>query len=194
MTRKSTYLRPIPSIYGQAYSVTKEKEKPIFKQHILDTDWLRITTSEGNIFYFHKITKQSVWSVPDELKTVVKAQDEGALTLHTSEESTDAKRKADEPVSIDETVLKKARMDDGIQDEESSDSDEEDWQRDAAEQLAAEAEEVQKRKEGGEKEEIDPETQGIFGTKEFVMPQEISISIEEGRALFKVCRGHECSI
>jgi type IV secretory pathway VirB10-like protein len=179
-------LRPALSIYGQAYSLTKEKEKPIFKQHILGTDWFRITTSEGNIFYFHKITKQSVWSAPDELKTVV-TQDEGALTLHSSNQSTDAKRKADEPVSIDEIVLKKARLDDGTQDEESSDSDEEDWQRDAAEQLAAEAEEQQKRKEGGEKEETDPETQGIFGTKEFVMPQEISISIEEGRALFKVC-------
>ena len=188
MTHKSTYLRPVPSIYGQAYSVTKEKEKPIFKQHIPGTDWHRITTSEGNIFYFHKITKQSVWSVPDEL--AVEAQEEGALTPHLSKQSTDAKRKADEPVS-DEIVSKKARMDDGTQDEESSDSDEEDWQRDAAEQLAAEAEEQQKRKE---KEETDPEAQGIFGTKGFVMPQEISISIEEGRALFKVCRNHECCI
>lgn len=168
--------------YGEGYSVKKEKEKPIFKNHIPGTNWLQITTTEGNIFYFHKITKQSVWSIPSELKTAledIEAQ-EKALATQSS------KRKADEP---DEVETKKVRTDE-TQEAESSDNDEEDWQCDAAEQLSVDAKK-HKRNEEGTKGQLDRDAQGAFGTKEFVMPQEINISIEEGKALFKARMNHE---
>ena len=35
------------------------------------TGWMRITTTEGNVFYFEKENKRSEWTVPDEIKDAV---------------------------------------------------------------------------------------------------------------------------
>lgn len=48
----------------------KKKEKPKEKVMIPGTSWQKITTSEGNVFYFEKATKRSEWSVPAEIKDV----------------------------------------------------------------------------------------------------------------------------
>jgi hypothetical protein len=50
---------------------TRKKEKPLVKTRIPGTDWLRVKTTEGNIFYSHKVKKESVWTVPDEIRNAV---------------------------------------------------------------------------------------------------------------------------
>ncbi|WVR07149.1 hypothetical protein IAU60_004190 [Kwoniella sp. DSM 27419] len=54
----------------------KKKEKPKVKVPIPGTGWTRITTSEGNVFYFEKESKRSEWTVPDEIKDAVAALEE----------------------------------------------------------------------------------------------------------------------
>ena len=51
----------------------KKKEKPKVKTPIPGTEWLRVTTTEGNIFYTHTVKKHSVWTVPEEIKDAVEA-------------------------------------------------------------------------------------------------------------------------
>ena len=82
-TRESTYSRPsfaplpngMPPPINNAQAAIpekkKKKEKPKEKVAIPGTGWQRITTSEGNVFYFEKETKRSEWSVPDEIKEEV---------------------------------------------------------------------------------------------------------------------------
>src|ERR1700709_318026 len=76
-TQESTYIRPFPSfpIISQAIvpQPPKKKDKPLLKTPIPGTEWLRVKTTEGNIFYSHKVKKQSLWTVPDEIKDVVEA-------------------------------------------------------------------------------------------------------------------------
>lgn len=49
----------------------KKKEKPKDKVPVPGTTWTRITTTEGNVFYFEKESKRSEWSVPEEIKDEV---------------------------------------------------------------------------------------------------------------------------
>lgn len=46
----------------------KKKEKPKDKTPIPGTSWIRVKTSEGNVFFMDKETKRSEWVVPDEIK------------------------------------------------------------------------------------------------------------------------------
>jgi transcription elongation regulator 1 len=46
----------------------KKKEKPKEKTPILGTSWTRVKTTEGNVFYMNKETKQSEWVIPDDIK------------------------------------------------------------------------------------------------------------------------------
>jgi len=192
---ESTYIRPVPPIQPQ--TPAKKKEKPALKTLIPGTDWLRVTTTEGNIFYSHKIKKESVWVVPDELKDALEAfqaqeeQQASSAKATKAPKSSEAKRKAEEPVPVDEIVVsKKARVEDEPEEDDVEDSEseeEEEWQREAAEQLAAEAEEERKRVEEEEKREVEMETKRARAAAEIVMPQRVDLSIEEGKALFKVC-------
>ena len=151
------------------------KDKPLVKTPVPGTDWIRVKTTQGNTFYSHKVEKQSVWTVPDEIKEAVEAlekeeQDAAEQLLREQEEEATrietervkaqiaketAKRKAQDPVPVDEVVIsKKARVDDEPEDDEMDDEDEdsdddgeeEEWQKEAAAQLAAEAEELEKQK------------------------------------------------
>lgn len=84
-TRESTYIRPsFPSFPRGTTPPTgspapgaaeekkkKKKEKPKDKVPIPGTSWMRITTTEGNVFYFEKENKRSEWTVPDEIKEAV---------------------------------------------------------------------------------------------------------------------------
>jgi hypothetical protein len=56
----------------------KKKEKPLVKKPIPGTEWLRVTTTQGNTFYTHKGRKESVWIAPEEIK-------EGLLELARAE-------------------------------------------------------------------------------------------------------------
>jgi len=142
---------PVPPPVQQA--VPAKKEKPALKVLIPNTDWLRITTNKGNVFYTHKARKESFWAVPDEIKDAVAALEinerdarkreeeenaKGATNLAEEErdreierikaEVQDAvKRKAEEDVPLTEVVVsKKARVEEASDDEEGEDEDESD--------------------------------------------------------------------
>lgn len=45
----------------------KKKDKPKDKVPVPGTSWIRVTTTEGNVFYMNKETKKSEWTVPEEI-------------------------------------------------------------------------------------------------------------------------------
>ncbi|KAF7352824.1 HSP90-domain-containing protein [Mycena venus] len=206
-TKESTYVRPLPPPMAQPV-VKKKKEKPLVKTPIPGTDWLRVKTTEGNIFYSHKIKKESIWHVPDEIKEAVEALETqereekekeaqaGASADVSREidriknEVADAvKRKAEEPVPVDEIVItKKAKIEDGgNESDDESEAEEEDWEKEAAAQLAAEAEEEKQRAEEEAKrlkEEEEAENERLQAAK-LTMPNRVDLSVEEAKALFK---------
>ncbi|GAA6009250.1 uncharacterized protein JCM10292_000748 [Rhodotorula paludigena] len=49
----------------------EKKEKPKTKVPIEGTPWIRVTTNRGNVFFSHRDTKESRWTVPDEIKEQV---------------------------------------------------------------------------------------------------------------------------
>ncbi|KIJ53807.1 hypothetical protein M422DRAFT_25572 [Sphaerobolus stellatus SS14] len=94
VTGQSSYTRPLPNMpfppgvtapiagqTGMAFNAIipgaappkekKKKEKPLVKTPIPGTPWLRVKTTEGNVFYTHKEKKESVWEVPEEIKDEV---------------------------------------------------------------------------------------------------------------------------
>lgn len=200
------------------------------KTPIPGTDWIRVKTTQGNTFYSHKVEKRSVWTVPDEIKEVVAAfekeeqdaaerlsreQEEEATRIETERVKTQiaketAKRKAQEPVPVDEVVIsKKARVDDEPEDDEMDDQEEdsndddeeeeEEWQKEAAAQLAAEAEEHErqnKEEEEAEQKRIqDEETlKEEYKTQQLNMPAKVNLAPEEAKALFKVRLPHHYSL
>ncbi|KAF8631941.1 hypothetical protein AX15_002109 [Amanita polypyramis BW_CC] len=222
LTRESTYVRPLPLPFippnqAQNMYAPAKKEKPLYKASIPGTDWLRIKTTEGNVFYSHKSRKESVWMVPDEIEDALKQleQDERnkeeQSKAHPEPEGTrgeamderikeTVKRKAEEAVPVEEVVItKKPRTDDSISSEESEDdtsggeSEDDEWQREAAKQLAAEAEE-QKRKVEKQRqlEEAKKERETARAEEERTAerlqrqePKQVDLSIEEAKALFK---------
>lgn len=104
------------------------------------------------------------------------------------------KRKAEGPVPIDEVVVnKKVKVEGAISEEESEsagddddeEEEEEEWQREAAQQLATEAEEERKRAEERQKVE-ELEARRSREVADIAVPQRVDLSIEEGKALFKV--------
>ncbi|GAA5834689.1 hypothetical protein JCM11251_003633 [Rhodosporidiobolus azoricus] len=69
----------LPPLHFTAQSELKpekkkeKKEKPKEKLPIEGTPWIRVTTNKGNVFYSQKETKESVWTVPEEIKEQVEA-------------------------------------------------------------------------------------------------------------------------
>ncbi|KZT12575.1 uncharacterized protein LAESUDRAFT_639872 [Laetiporus sulphureus 93-53] len=106
VTQESTYVRPMPTfpilpqtaMAAPAVPAKKKKEKPLIKTPIPNTDWLRVVTTEGNVFYTHKVEKRSVWTVPDEIREAVQAL-----------EREEAERRIREEQEAKEKVEKKAR-------------------------------------------------------------------------------------
>jgi heat shock protein beta len=238
-TRESTYVRPLPAfpIIPQAIipQPPKKKDKPLVKTPIPGTEWLRVTTTEGNVFYSHKAKKQSLWTVPDEIKDAVEAFEHAEKHVDVQEQQQETrekdveklgleeeqelkrikteiqglvKRKAEEPQLLDEVVIsKKARVeeeeeeeegeaadeaDDDEEGEDDDESEEEEWQREAAAQLAAEAEEEKKRLEeearlAQEAEDAEIKKMQENERSQLNMPNRVDLSIEEAKALFKVC-------
>ena len=221
-TQESTYVRPLPTfpIMPQAAvpaAPTKKakKEKPLVKTPVPGTPWLRVITTEGNTFYTHTGEKRSVWIVPEEIKDVVEALErEEALKKAEDAKRADeeraremgriqsevtgmvGKRKAEEPVPVDEYVVTKKAKVDGEEEEEEDEDDEDEeseegWQREAAAQLAAEAEEEERRREE-EKEQEEEEARQLKeaekqkGSAQLSMPERVDLSLDEAKALFKV--------
>lgn len=220
----------VPVLPAAAQAQPKKKEKPRVKTPIPGTDWLRVKTTEGNTFYTHKVEKRSVWTVPEEIKDAVaqlekaeagehvdkQRREEEAKRTAEEEQRKEAarvkaevkagKRKAQDPVPVEEVVIsKKAKMDeeeaeedaedDGEDEDEDDeeDSDMEDWQREAAEQLAREAEEEKKRQEEERKREEEEQARlraeaEAQKNRPLNMPDKVELSTEEAKALFKVRR------
>ncbi len=215
-TSESTYVRPLPAFPATA----PQKEKPKIKTPIPGTDWLRVTTNQGNVFYTNKAKKESLWTVPDEIKDAVEllniqeendkaqagkevqeekrkdadAEQEREIERVRTEVQEVVKRKADDISQSDEVViLKKPRVGDQVEGkeeeadgtEDDEESDEEDWQREAAAQLAKETEEEERRqREEDEKAEAQKAKESA---PQIIIPDRVDLSIEEGKALFKVC-------
>ncbi|KAH7929430.1 HSP90-domain-containing protein [Leucogyrophana mollusca] len=216
-TQESTYVRPLPTFPIVPQAPKKKKEKPLVKTPIPGTEWLRVKTTEGNVFYSHKVKKESVWTVPEEirdaLETLEREEDEQRRkeaedTAKQIEEEREreverikaevqdmVKRKAEDPVPVDEVVIsKKARIEedeDGEDGEgdgnESEESEEEEWQREAAAQLAAEAEEERKRQEEDARaaKEAEEAEAKKAQEKQLNMPNRVDLSLDEAKALFK---------
>jgi transcription elongation regulator 1 len=218
-TRESTYVRPLPAFPATA----PQKEKPKIKTPIPGTDWLRVTTNQGNVFYTNKAKKESVWTIPDEIKDAVElldkqeeddkiragkqAQEETRSDVEAEQEREIervrmelqglVKRKAEDTSQSDEIVIsKKPRVEDqeGDKIDEADDTDdseegeEEDWQREAAAQLAKEAEEEEQRqREEDEKAKAEEARRAKESAPQITIPDRVDLSIEEGKALFKVC-------
>lgn len=70
-----------------------KKEKPKAKVPIPGTTWTRVTTNEGNVFYFEKESKKSEWSVPDEIKDEVAQLDAEEKARKEEEEKEEEERK-----------------------------------------------------------------------------------------------------
>ncbi|KIL70077.1 hypothetical protein M378DRAFT_183671 [Amanita muscaria Koide BX008] len=170
-TKQSTYLRPLTALPlpGTA-QIAGKKEKSLYKTPIPGTDWLRVRTTEGNIFYSNKARKESVWVVPDEIKKELEQLEEeeslkeNMLRVDSNPQQAQrqseeveierirnevqelVKRKAEEGVPIDELIVtKKPRTDDGGSEEASeggaSSEEEAGWQKEVAEKLDAKTEE-----------------------------------------------------
>ena len=192
-TRESTYVQPIP------VQTTKKKEKALVKTPIPGTEWLRVITTEGNTFYSHKLRKESVWVIPEEIRSAVeelqieerRQKDSANSQSEKPSQDPNSKRKAEISLDTDEAAVnKRAKIEDndghdGDGDEDEENSEDEDWQEQAAEQLAAEAEAERKRVEAAEMEK-EVEVQRVRAAAEIIMPQKVDLSIEEGKALFKV--------
>ena len=112
------------------------------------------------------------------------------------------RRKLGELEPLDEVVItKKARVEeeDGEgaeteenQSEEDDDDENEDWQKEAAAQLAAEAEEQRIRGEEAKraKEAEETEAKRAQEKQPLSMPDRVDLSLDEAKALFKVCDSH----
>ncbi|KAL0949962.1 hypothetical protein HGRIS_009982 [Hohenbuehelia grisea] len=216
-TKESTYIRPVPvfPIPQPTLQPTKKKEKPLIKTPIPGTEWLRVKTTEGKVFYTHKAKKQSVWIVPDEIKDAVasleaeekerqeqevrEAQQRLQDVTMTAEQAEVqrikaevegmVKRKADEQVPLDEVVIsKKARVEDDEKESDEESEEEEEWQREAAAQLAAEAEAEKKRVEEEAarlKKEAEAEAKKAKEQPQIAVPDRVDLSLDEAKALFK---------
>jgi len=217
-TKESTYTRPaFAAVAPVVAEPKKKKEKPKQKFMIPGTTWQRITTTEGNVFYFEKETKRSEWTVPDEIKEDVEALEKEEAEQKVREEE-EKKAKAEEErlerlkererirLEVEEErkkkrkaaedsggEVKKAKVEEegGIKKEEGDgdnapvdEDDEAAWQRAVAAEFA-EQDAKTKEEEEEEKERV-KESEAEAAKKVFAAPTSVNVSLEEGRALFKV--------
>lgn len=92
ISKESTYTRPTETSPSSNSTI---KDKPISKIPIPGADgWLKVTTTQGNVFYSHKPSKRSEWSIPQEIREQVEALDKKSEPKTESVESeSDSKRK-----------------------------------------------------------------------------------------------------
>ncbi|KAF9259497.1 HSP90-domain-containing protein [Marasmius fiardii PR-910] len=204
-TKESTYIRPLPTFLQTGKPVSepqKKKDKPLSKIQIPGTEWLRVRTTEGRIFYMHKTKKESVWTVPEEIKNALaqfekeenekREQVTGTQGKPTQNEN-DEEMKEVERIVKRKAEAKKARIETTQDQEEDSDNEEEEeeeeeWHREAAAQLAVVAEEVKRAEE--ETKHQQEETRKMEREEQAQKAKELreyasQYSPEEARAIFK---------
>jgi transcription elongation regulator 1 len=186
------------------------------------TGWTRVTTNEGNVFYFEKESKRSEWSVPEEIReevAVLQAEEEVRRVEAEREEKERAevermerlkererlreeveeerKRKA-----VERERKRKEREEDGEEEEEpdakvsktdgegdgefgpQNEEDEEAWMKAVAAEFA-DADKALKAEQKRDKENLEREEEEA-AKKVFAVPEKVNVTLEEGRALFKV--------
>lgn len=153
-----------PPAAAAAPAAKEKKEKPKTKTPIEGTDWTRVLTNKGNTFWTNRVTKESVWTLPDELKELAakdgsgkkrKAGDDGPAA-DDAPEPLEVEVEGDDPelltVSdaapapapevkvepVEEPKKKRKRQNKVVREIEEMEQDE-DWQRQIASQMAAEA-------------------------------------------------------
>jgi transcription elongation regulator 1 len=228
-TKESTYVRPsfapLPqavagsAVSGEVKEKKKKKEKPKEKVSIPGTTWTRVTTSEGNVFYFEKESKRSEWTIPDELKEAVAAmeaaeQEEREAAEREKKEKEEAERieriKERERIRLqieeEREKKRKAREENGEEPEEreskvarkekAGDGDYEPEDPEDQEAWAkavaaefAEQDAITKAKEEEDKAKAEREEEEA-AKKVFAAPGKVNVTVAEGRALFKVSRHH----
>lgn len=90
------------------------KEKPKSKRPVPGTEWLRVETTQGNVFWTHTGLKTSSWTVPDDIAELVARLDSEGWDAREEVERVKAelKRKANDDDG-GEKDSKRARVDDG---------------------------------------------------------------------------------
>lgn len=189
-----------------------KKEKPSVKTPIAGTPWLRVKTTAGNVFYTHTERKESLWEVPEEIADAVKAlerqevEEEAVKKIREMEEKmasmksggsdvseVGTKRKADDPAEGRELLGGKKLK---VEEETAEDDQEEDeagddaWQREMAQEMATEdIRSVPPVDEVMQDQEVIQEESSVASKElpsNYNMPQQVNLSPEEARALFKV--------
>src|SRR5258706_10757831 len=216
-TNQSTYVRPLPAIpvlsapvdpkniSGELKEKKKKKEKPAEKVPIPGTEWLKVTTNMGNIFWTHTGRKESVWTVPDEIKDIVeqmrrgeqeKFQQQKEAEMAAAAESRNPKRKPEEREHESRGKVKKPKTNESPKPEppkseapgpetvetQPAEDDDEAWHQQIAEEMAM-VEDAQTAPEPAP-----PRMTKAEAAKQiFDVPAKVDISLEEGKALFRVC-------
>ena len=90
-------------IPGVTVKDKRKRERPLNKTPIPGTPWLRVKTTEGNVFWRHKERKESVWEVPEEIKVLVekierdeKEREAKDIEAEAQQRLEDREREADE--------------------------------------------------------------------------------------------------
>jgi hypothetical protein len=176
-----------------------KKEKPAKKTPISGTQWIRVVTNLGNVFYTHTERKESVWTCPEEIAEAVaelEREEEASKAAELEQamrERAERERKEKEELEkaevervkreaeaagakrkaegANEGAAKKPRMEDEAQDEE-------EWQRQVAEEMAQEEQAGKKRAASKEVETSVPPV--------FKVPDQVKLDPEEAKALFIV--------
>ncbi|GAA6063682.1 hypothetical protein JCM10212_003349 [Sporobolomyces blumeae] len=130
-----------------------KKEKPKDKVAIEGTPWIRVTTNKGNVFYNHKETKESVWTVPDEIKGQVEALEE--------RERRDKEERDKEERGRREQEEERERVEREVEEKRKEEEEEKNARKRKVEEEEEEAEgEGEAGEEGHEKGDLDIEIEG----------------------------------
>lgn len=96
-----------PTNGAQEKAKKEKKEKPKEKLPIEGTSWIRVTTNKGNVFYNNKDTKESLWTVPEDIKEQVEALEKKEQEDRENADLEEKKREEEERI-----VARKRKADD----------------------------------------------------------------------------------
>ncbi|KAG8792255.1 hypothetical protein FRC12_006638 [Ceratobasidium sp. 428] len=191
-TAPSTTVEPV----SEKKSKKAKKEKPLTKTRIPGTEWIRVVTTLGNVFFTHTERKESVWTCPEEIAEAVAELEREEEKSKLEEKEREAKEKAEQEAKereereraevervrkeaeaagakrkaeeAGEKASKKPRVED-------DDDDEEAWQREVAEEMANE----QKKPAPAKVKEPEVAIPPVFA-----VPDQVKLNSEEAQALF----------
>ncbi|KAB5591583.1 Transcription elongation regulator 1 [Ceratobasidium theobromae] len=197
----STETAPVSESTTDKKSKKPKKEKPAKKTAIPNTQWVRVLTNMGNVFYTHTERKESVWTCPEEIAAVVAELEREEEVAKVAEQEREMREKAEKEQKEKEEleraevervkkeveaagakrkaessgagVSKKPRVED--------DQDEEEWQREVAEEMAHEAQGEEEQAPSGGK---TTKEQGMVVPAAFKVPDRVKLNPEEAKALF----------